>query len=214
MRNLHKLNKPDILSNKEIQWLADFLADPTNNTNKLRYRHKDIKNQLKLETNDKCIYCESKIGHNTPGDIEHKIPSSKAPNLRFDWNNLSIACTECNRRKNDYYVTGADFIDPYIDNVEAILEHHGPIVLWKVGEVRAEISVKTLNLNSPLRIELIANKLTKMSQLTEILERYNNETDTMLKGLLGKQIQEMASVTSEYSAMVLSILNQKGTPIT
>jgi hypothetical protein len=214
MRNLHKLNKPDILSNKEIQWLADFLADPTNNTNKLRYRHKDIKNQLKLETNDKCIYCECKIGHNTPGDIEHKIPSSKAPNLRFDWNNLSIACTECNRRKNDYYVTGADFIDPYIDNVEAILEHHGPIVLWKVGEVRAEISVKTLNLNSPLRIELIANKLTKMSQLTEILERYNNETDTMLKGLLGKQIQEMASVTSEYSAMVLSILNQKGTPIT
>jgi hypothetical protein len=182
MRNLHKLNKPDILSNKEIQWLADFLADPTNNTNKLRYRHKDIKNQLKLET--------------------------------IDWNNLSIACTECNRRKNDYYVTGADFIDPYIDNVEAILEHHGPIVLWKVGEVRAEISVKTLNLNSPLRIELIANKLTKMSQLTEILERYNNETDTMLKGLLGKQIQEMASVTSEYSAMVLSILNQKGTPIT
>ena len=89
---------------------------------------------LKEETGFKCVYCESKIGHNTPGDIEHKIPSSKDEDQHFAWNNLTIACTECNRRKNDYYVIGNEFLDPYSDDVENVLEHHGPLVYWKNSE--------------------------------------------------------------------------------
>lgn len=210
MRNLQKSTKPQVLQDNDAQWLAEFLADSTNDTKKFRYRHPDIKTALKKETNDKCIYCESKIGHNTPGDIEHKIPSSKAPHSRFDWDNLTIACTECNRRKNDYYKTGAEFIDPYVENVEDILEHHGPVVLWQTGHARAEISVRKLELNSPERLPLFERKIGKLNELAHVLERYNSEQNPSLKTLLELQLKDMAECHSEYSAMVRSALLAKG----
>jgi 5-methylcytosine-specific restriction endonuclease McrA len=113
MRNLKKVPTPKILEDNVAAWLAEYLADKANPTKRYRYRNDDIKGALRDETGFKCIYCESKIGHNTPGDVEHKIPSSKVPEEHFTWTNLTIACTECNRRKNDYYETDEGFLDPY-----------------------------------------------------------------------------------------------------
>ncbi len=124
MRKIQKLQIPEILASNSAKWLSEYIEDKSSSNRRYRYRETDIKNQLKQETADKCVYCESKIGHNTPGDVEHKIPSSKNINLHFDWNNLTIACTECNRRKNDYYEEGIEFLDPYEDDVEVLLEHH------------------------------------------------------------------------------------------
>jgi len=103
MRTINKKPKPQVLVDNEDSWLTAFKSDRSNSTKKYRYRDKAIKKALIEETGYKCVYCESKIGHNTPGDIEHKIPSSKNIDLHFTWGNLTIACTECNRRKNYYY---------------------------------------------------------------------------------------------------------------
>jgi HNH endonuclease len=210
MRNLYKLPKPEMLIINEANWLANHLADPDNETKRSRYREKSIKKILKDETHNKCVYCESKIGHNTPGDIEHKIPTSKDNSKRFDWNNLTIACSECNRRKNDYYKIGMEFLDPYTDDVESILEHYGPIVFWQTGNARAEISLKTLELNNTSRFELISQKLSKLNELAHIIERFNNETNVTLKQLLKEQLKQMTDVSSEYSAMTHSFLKTKG----
>jgi 5-methylcytosine-specific restriction endonuclease McrA len=209
MRNLVKLPKPEVLAQNEDAWLDAYLADKANATKKFRYRHHDIKGQLTSETSDKCVYCESKIGHNTPGDVEHKVPSAKQEHLHFTWENLTIACTECNRRKNDFYDEYDGFLDPYIDNVEEMLEHHGPIVLWRAGEVRAEVSVKILELNSGDRIKLIERKIAKLNELATLLERHAALDAGVLKDLLKKEIDSMASVDAEYSAMVLAILGAK-----
>ncbi|MDX2510310.1 MAG: hypothetical protein QNK28_12255, partial [Desulfobacterales bacterium] len=85
MRNLTKLEEPEVLHSNCQQWLELYVADQGNSTKKYRYRHPDIKTTLKNETGYKCVYCESKIGHNTPGDIEHKIPSSKHIEFHFYW---------------------------------------------------------------------------------------------------------------------------------
>ena len=134
MRKLEKLPCPKILSDNFDVWTEEFLADTTSSTKKYRYRNPAIKEVLKNETGWKCVYCESKIGHNTPGDVEHKIPSSKAEGLHFDWDNLTVACGECNRRKNDHYEVGQEFLDPYIDDVEHEIEHYGPVVGWRNGD--------------------------------------------------------------------------------
>ena len=78
MRNLSKDDPPPVLSANRDGWDSEFQRDPQNQTYKYRYRHADIKQSLLAETNGKCIYCESKVGHNTPGDVEHKIPSVHA----------------------------------------------------------------------------------------------------------------------------------------
>jgi hypothetical protein len=63
MRQLQKLPKPAVLEQNEIPWLAAFVDDPDNPTKRYRYRHPEIKSTLRTETSDKCVYCESKIGH-------------------------------------------------------------------------------------------------------------------------------------------------------
>jgi uncharacterized protein (TIGR02646 family) len=213
MRNLNKLEEPNVLfENKDI-WLKEYLDDIGNTYRKYKYRDSDIKEQLKKETGFKCVYCESKIGHNTPGDTEHIVPSSKQRELHFTWENLTIACAECNRRKNNYYEEGDEFLNPYLDDVESLLEHHGPYVSWVTNNVRAEITVKTLELNSETRVMLFIRKSSVLDDFTNLVERYATEENQILKGLHRKNIEEKMQKSSEYSAMLISFLDKKGITI-
>jgi 5-methylcytosine-specific restriction endonuclease McrA len=209
VRCLEKLSCPSVLIENQQNWLKDYLQDKNNNTHKFRYRHPDIKAQLKAETGWKCIYCESKIGHNTPGDIEHKNPSSKVIELHFEWINLTIACTECNRRKNDYFNSEIGFLDPYNDDVEGTIEHHGPMVTWVSGNRQAEISIKILELNTDKRLALIVRKFEKLNEFFGLLERWHQE-EGLLKNLLWKDIEDRVDRFSEFSGMLLSVLKSKG----
>lgn len=214
MRNLTKLPIPAILAENHEEWLRLYLDDKSNSTNKYRYRHIDIKDTLKKETGWKCIYCESKIGHNTPGDVEHKIPSSKKEEFHFTWENLSVACNECNRRKNDYYEDKPRFLDPYIDDVESIVEHIGPILSWKSGNEQGEITVKTLELDTSKRSQLIFRKIEKIAGLNNLIERYSSAASDAKKRILKIEIKRMGNWDSEYSCMILSVLKIKGVKVT
>lgn len=213
MRNLEKLPIPDVLTNNHVKWLNTFLADKGNTTNKYRYRHPEIKVRLKEETGWKCVYCESKIGHNTPGDVEHKVPSSKVDKLHFTWENLTIACTECNRRKNDYYEKGEEFLDPYNDDVESDVEHYGPILGWAAGNDRAEITIKTLELDTNIRFSLISRKIEKIEEINNLIERYVKDDNQSIKELMKQKINRMMDKKSEYSGMIVSITKAKGLKI-
>jgi hypothetical protein len=213
MRNIEKLAMPEVLSNNHDKWLAAYVADKTNATNKYRYRHPEIKFTLKEETSWKCVYCESKIGHNTPGDIEHKIPSSKVENLHFEWENLTVACSECNRRKNDYYIDGEEFLDPYHDDVEVAIQHYGPVLGWNNGDERAEITVKTLELDTTVRFSLISRKIEKIEELNNVIERYVKEESAAIKSLMKQKIKRMIDKSGEYSGMIKSIIAAKGLTI-
>lgn len=208
MRRLKKLQCPSVLADNQEDWLQKYLQNK-NDTNRNRYRNSDIKEQLKAETGHKCIYCESKIGHNTPGDIEHKKPSSKVIDLHFEWENLTIACTECNRRKNDYFDDKICFLDPYNDDVESMIEHHGPLVTWVSGNRQAEISIRILELNTEKRLALILRKVEKLNEFVGLLERWHQE-EGLLKDLLWKDIEDRVDRFSEFSGMLLSVLKSKG----
>jgi hypothetical protein len=209
MRKIAKSPIPAILAANQAQWIAEFIADPTNATKRFRYRHPAIKAGLVAETSNKCIYCESKIGHNSPGDVEHKIPSSVDPTKHFEWSNLTIACTECNRRKNDYFSATTPFLDPYCHEVEQRVVHHGPIVSWMPGDVVSEISVKTLRLNDTSRQQLISQKVEAIDRLNNVVARLA-EADPLLKELMALQLQRLKCNDAEYSGMINSICSAYG----
>ena len=171
----------------------------------------EIKTALCEETGSKCIYCESKIGHNTPGDVEHKIPSSKAPTLHFDWGNLTIACSECNRRKNNYYERDAAFLDPYADPVEEILLHLGPLVYWRPGDERAEVTVRTLELDTMARSQLFQKKLDILEKARSLAELVIRSSGA-LRALREDELRRMQDVDSEYSATVRSYIKTGANP--
>jgi hypothetical protein len=208
VRNLTKLEIPEILATNVELWTAEYQANPGNPTGRYRYRHAEIKARLIEETSSKCVYCESKIGHNTPGDVEHKIPSSVQANAHFNWANLTIACTECNRRKLDYYDVLKPFLDPYVDDVEEVLIHHGPIVSWRNGEVAAEISIRTLELHNSNRQQLLMRKIEKIDEINVLCGRILESQGTPLENLLRLELERRSASDAEYSAMVTSLLDQ------
>ncbi len=209
MRKVTKGVEPDILADNKQAWLAAYTADKTNSTKKYRYRHPDIKAALVKETHSKCVYCESKIGHNTPGDIEHKIPSSLDETKHFEWNNLTVACTECNRRKNDYYDTDKPFLDPYLADIETRIVHQGPIVSWSPGDAVAEVSIKILELNSLARGQLIARKVEHIDHLNNAVARLA-EADPIVREVIKLRVQEMKEASAEFSGMTSTLCEQYG----
>lgn len=202
MRNIPKLPEPRILAEKKSEWKAALLAE-LSQINLHRYRDSEIKTTLRTETNDKCVYCESKIGHNCPGDIEHKIPKSILPELTFEWDNMTIACNECNRRKSQYYDINCMFLDPNIDDVESMVQHLGPIVFSRPGNKRSEVTVRILELDSANgRQALFGRKMERLEHIRHLVERISSETNSTLKTFLLQELTESYDVSSEYSGMI------------
>ena len=207
MRQLIKLDEPQVLQDNKEQWTEEYMQVKSQgkvpDSIKYRYRHRDIKDQLKNETHNKCIYCESKIGHNTPGDVEHIKPSSKNDNLHFDWNNMTIACAECNRRKSDYNDDEIPFLNPYSDEVEQMLISAGPLLFQEPGNKSAEITIKILELNDyDKRGELISRKIDRLKEIQNLVERWKEETNPKVKNILKKELENQCKKDKEYSLML------------
>jgi uncharacterized protein (TIGR02646 family) len=74
------------------------------------YGAADVKQALKTAQHDKCCFCEAKLSHTHPGDVEHFRPKARAQQderappttgyywLAYEWDNLYLSCEECNRR--------------------------------------------------------------------------------------------------------------------
>jgi uncharacterized protein (TIGR02646 family) len=75
------------------------------------YRAKEVKVALRKAQHDKCCFCESKVTHISPGDIEHFRPKAafrQSPGgplqrpgyfwLAYEWSNLFFCCQLCNQR--------------------------------------------------------------------------------------------------------------------
>lgn len=206
MRRIVKAICPNVLAQNGDRWLREYLEDPTSETRKYRYRHPEIKQRLREETNAKCVYCESKIGHNTPGDTEHIKPISRASREIFVWQNLTIACTECNRRKSDYYDVNCMLLNPYTDDVEQMLVHLGPFVTWKPGNGRAEVTIRKLELDGNTRIDLISRKIEKIEEVKNLLERIEGLVGGALRGILVLKLDELTSVGAEFSGMATAVV--------
>lgn len=78
-----------------------------------------------LEVNDalyeifynKCYICENK--HGSSYQIEHLIPHKKNKDLKYDWNNLFLACAHCNNVKLGKYDSILDCTKESVDEVIA-----------------------------------------------------------------------------------------------
>jgi DNA-directed RNA polymerase subunit RPC12/RpoP len=207
MRTNKKGPEPEILAANKERWTAECLADRSSDTKRYRYRHPEIKEALKNETYVKCVYCESKIGHNTPGDVEHKIPTSVDPTQNFEWNNLTIACTECNRRKSNYFSRAKPFLDPYAAGVEGRVRHYGPVMGWPPADGESEVTIKTLALDTVDRAELLSRKVEKIEALNNLVARLTAEQG-IVADVLRVSLLRMRGHDAEYSGMIDEICKQ------
>jgi uncharacterized protein (TIGR02646 family) len=123
MRHIDRLPKPSILRDKQAEWQEKYeerLAEnPRARPDNSKYAHKEIKDALYAMSYGKCFYCETRLsGGNKEVDhfIEVAIDHSKA----YDWDNLYLACSNCNDKMDHAAIPVTDALDPCRDSDEEI----------------------------------------------------------------------------------------------
>ena len=114
--------------------------------NKRRYRCREVVLALHSMQHGKCCYCEQSIGDRTHGKhVEHFRPR-RFQDLVYCWNNLLLACADCNGAKSAKFPKSEDgeplLIDPSDPNDDP--EDH----------IEFLVDEKQLNFELPKGVEL------------------------------------------------------------
>ena len=199
MIKLTKACEPRVLASNREQWATEYLeaieAGDLTDSRKFRYRHRDIKDSLRKETHDKCAYCESKISHVYPGETDHILPVSRRPELCVTWANLTYVCSECNRRKADYYSETEPLVNPYNDDPLAHLNFFGPLVLYL--DAKGFRTTRQIGLS---RAALIERKQERIEQLNNLILQWRQTQEGVTRHFLWQEIMRYAADDAEYAA--------------
>lgn len=203
MKKLVKLNKPAVLVANEARWTEAYKSAQSDELRKHeKWGHSDIKETLQRETDGKCAYCESSIGHISYPNVEHIIPKSRHRELAHVWSNLTSACTRCNVLKGNYYDEHDAVLNPYRDDVHAALVFHGDFVTSPLGQNRAEITINCLDLNRP---DLVVARVERLRAIQSLLARWHAAVDPA-RMILAQAIQ-LDSQRGQHTRAVQSLLN-------
>ncbi len=97
----------------------------------------------------KCAFCESKMSHVSPANIDHYRPKGddRFVHLMFDWNNWLLSCGTCNTSKGDKFpeCNGLPcLIDPTQEQPSEHIEFFGVQIAYKT--IQGYKTVKLVNL--------------------------------------------------------------------
>ena len=149
------------------------------------------------------MYCESQFTHIDYGDIEHFRPKARYPALEFDWNNLGVACTRCNREyKRDKFHETTPYIDPYAEDPEDHIVAAGAILSHKRGSERGELTILDIGLN---RNDLIEKRSARMDEIEKEIDRCMRATNPVLSEKAMVALKAQRESDKEYSSMVKTI---------
>jgi uncharacterized protein (TIGR02646 family) len=171
------------------------------------YADKVNKEALRKSTSGKCMYCESKIEHNSFAQVEHIKPKSKFPELEFVWENHGYCCQSCNTNKGSKYDEDTPFINPYNENPENHLVFLGYFVYPKQGSERGEYTKKEIDLN---RSELVDRRKDKFDGINKMINAAYRTSNKSLHNQAITELKAEAEKDKEYSAMVKNILLAQG----
>lgn len=166
MKNVIREAKPTILNNKAGKWTDELMVavEKYRHTgekvpSKLQehYKKPEIKDALKRMYSDRdgnnfCCYCESEIDVVDYPHIEHKMPKDPDlfPEQTYEWDNLHLACSQCNGNKGNKWDEDHPILDAVKDT--PIHEHMSYMVdctgvYRSVVTERGNTTIKHANLN-------------------------------------------------------------------
>lgn len=215
MIKLTKLDEPQILKDNKKVWTSQYIefvksGKKISDDLRYRYRERSIKEQIIRETHNKCAYCESKVSHVCPGDVEHILPKHKdaRPDLYVEWTNLTLSCEECNRpRKREYFNPSDPLVNPYEDNPDDHFIPVGPMIFNKPGDRKGYITNIILELN---RSGLLERRIERLNSVKSLADRWGCEQNQTVKEVIEIELKKEATPEKEYSFVVKGFLKSIG----
>ncbi|MCW1969838.1 MAG: TIGR02646 family protein [Anaerolineae bacterium] len=167
MRRFHREPAPSELLDNQAKWTQNFLARITEKSPSSTFYWPELNGKrvsewirpiLEAQTQYHCSYCDGAyMLRDTPSStIDHFKPKSVFHHLAFDWQNLYVACPNCQnfkREKFDDALLRPDADDfefsRYFDydfNKHEIKPHPDAT---PTNQQRAKVTIELLNLNHP-----------------------------------------------------------------
>ena len=212
MRNVVRLEKPAPLTNNAAKWTEELMHQISEKGNfslvdkkyKKKYSHKDVREQLLKMYNGCCCYCERHVG--SSGHIEHLMPMAIYHDKAFDWNNLHIACADCNSAKSDKYNENAPILDPVVDRpIEAHLSYRFNRVkpLTERGKTTRDHADLDRDHLLQARLNIAANIIIIVQEINEDptnakFDTSKDELNDLIKGEYGSLIKHHVQRTKQW----------------
>jgi uncharacterized protein (TIGR02646 family) len=168
------------------------------------YKHPVNKVALGNSTHQKCMYCESKIGHTDYAHVEHIKPKTKYPDLEFAWDNLGYSCAICNVNKGEKYDETLPFINPYTEDPEKHITFAGYYAMQ--DSRRGKHTIDELKLN---RAELLEERKETIEKIVMLIKALNFVQSENLKQKAVERICNEAANDKRYSSAVKCFLKTK-----
>ncbi len=122
MRHIDRLPKPQILEQKGKEWLDKFLESGKKRPDSSKYAHQSVKQALESMSNTKCFYCECSVKE-WGEEVDHHIEVTLDKTLAFNWDNLYLSCSDCNKKIPHNVIRIDEALDPIVDSDEEIKRH-------------------------------------------------------------------------------------------
>ena len=122
MRHIERLPKPAILEEKSERWRDAFINSEKKRPDNSKYAHRQIRDSLNAMSFHKCFYCERKL-KDVPQEIDHFIEVAERKDLAYEWDNLYLACDNCNNKLPNLSIPVAEAFNPCQHSDEEIQQH-------------------------------------------------------------------------------------------
>lgn len=212
MRFVKRTKKPLSLSLYEEQWTRELLEQieekgsyaKVDDKYKNRYQQEDVKEALEKMYTSHCCYCETVVGINTYGRIEHLRPKSLTEfhKFAFDWNNLHWCCEVCNTSyKKTKWNFESPILDPSSDKIDSYLQMN--LQTGKYEEInnntRAKTTIEDAGLNREKLVKARRRIIVRISKAFKVYQQCGNE-----RGFLSelRELMEDLSFPSLYDQLI------------
>lgn len=191
MIRLHRNASPAQLSPTNITRLTvEFTSKGSQVWNR-----QDIKTTLSIIGNNKCAYCEARLGKEAMYlEVEHFYHKDKFPEDVVKWENLLPACRRCNGNKGDHNVQVEPIVDPFTIEPNAHLIFKRYRLRYKTDLGKKTIEV--LDLNNHTRAVLARFEIGEATlELIEVcsthLERYMEKQTSVRRTKLRSSVRSL-----------------------
>ena len=148
------------------------------------YNTPEVNAALREMFHGKCYICENK--QITSYQIEHLVSHRGNADLKYDWNNLFLACAHCNNTKLDKY---EPIIDCTKENVEAL------IAFRRTGYFGTDEKLLFEKLDDRIEVE---NTIKLLQEVYYGSTPQKKMESTILRRMLSKELSAFKEYVREY----------------
>ena len=207
--------KPEKLAQEEQSLTQEYKEDH----NKVVWNKSYIKEALLKMSNNKCCYCECKIGMGEREmHVDHFKPKSVYPDLVVQWDNLLPSCPHCNKQKSSHDTVKEPIINPAKDDPKKYFYLKNYRYFCKDNR-KESISRRTLGVlslndtteNVTKRFEIGEQLLKKIEEIANIAVENKGllETKTIIKNRIKngcRDIMRQGTPDTVYSAFMSTLI--------